>query len=216
MKKVALIAAWMVMAAPHADAAERPRRAAKRADARVASEGSICGIRYDTGMNAGFHPDGQSGGNLNRVVGNRFNSRLGGPLLMTNMVTMITVFPANAGNQSVSIATAPTPMNTAMVLDFLNANLVANAFNEVNVSPAVTVGPDFLGLFIGAYGATQPAGLLGMSDMQTMGQAYHAVQGFYAGNALATMIQTVPVRNAMLRVDGDFCIPVELMDFKIE
>jgi hypothetical protein len=54
-----------------------------------------------------------------------------------------------------------------------------------------------------------------MSDMSVNGQGFHAVQGFYAGSMLASMIQTVPGRNAMLRVRTDM-LPVELMDFRIE
>jgi hypothetical protein len=177
----------------------------------------IGAIIYDTGTNAGFHPDAAAG-NLNRTVGNRFNSALGGPLLATGMVTRLTVFPANAGNQSVSIAGPPTPANTAMVLDFfLASGLMTGEFNQVTLVPPTTVGPDFLGIFLGTYGASQPAGLLGMSDMATMGQGYHAFQAFYAGGGMQTMIETVPNRNAMLRVRGDFVvIPVELMDFKIQ
>jgi hypothetical protein len=200
------------------DAAERSGRKARRTDAwTVPVAPEVLGtITYDTGINAGFHPDVPAGSpNLNRVVGNRFNSSLGGPLLFTNMIFRITVFPANDGLQSVSFATAPTPGNTAMVLDYLAANLMANQFNAIAVNPSITVGPDFLGLFLGTFGATQPAGLLGMSDMGTMGQGYHAVQAFYQVGMSATMIEAVPNRNAMLRVTRDL-IPVELMNFEIE
>ena len=169
-------------------------------------------IRYDTGVNAGFHPD-SFGGNLNRVVGNRFNSALGGPLLMSNRVFSLTVFPANSGLQSVSVASGPTSMGTAMVLDFLAANMVANQFNTVQFSPPVFVGPEFLGLFLGTFGSTQPVGLVGMSDMGTQGQGFHAIEGFYL-QGLATMLAPVPNRNAMLRARIDV-FPVELMDFEI-
>ena len=167
-------------------------------------------VQYDTGVNVGFHPDvGQ------RVVGNRFNSDMGGPLLMTGMVTMATLFPQNAGFQSLSICGAPNG-TTAMVLAFFSANLIANQFNAVTLTPAVTVGPDFLGLFIGFYGGT-PAGLLGMDDMINPGQVgFHAMSGTYVGGMTVNNLATVPNRNAMFRATGDILVPVELMDFKLE
>jgi hypothetical protein len=175
-------------------------------------------ITYDTGVNIGFHPDAL-GGNLNRTVGNRFNSALGGPLLMTGMVSRLTVFPAHDGDQSVSIAGTPTTMNTAMVLVFLNVPMMANQFNAVALTPNVTVGPDFLGIFLGAFGTYQAAGLLGMSDGEFMGQGFHAFQAFYANTGAAgrqTMIEALPNRNAMLRATVEVLVPVELMEFRIQ
>ena len=98
----------------------------------------------------------------------------------------------------------------------LTANLMAGQFNAIAVAPAVNVTADFVGLFLGTFGSTQAAGLLGMSDMATMGQGYHAIEGFYASAMIGTMFQTVPNRNAMLRATGDILTPVELMDFKIQ
>jgi hypothetical protein len=201
-----------------ADAAEGGRRNSRKAtEVRIVPPAPelIGTVTYDTGVNAGFHPDATVG-NLNRCVGNRFNTALGGPLLATGMVSMLTVFPANNGTQSISIATAPNAGGTAMVLDFLAANMMANQFNAVTIAPAVAVTSDFVGFFLGLFGATQPAGLIGMSDMQNLGQGYHAVEGFYFGSALATMVTPVANRNAMLRVTGDILVPVELMDFKIQ
>jgi hypothetical protein len=202
------------------DAAQSRRPSAKKVTARPAPEvPQVVGtVTYDNGTNVGFHPDGSNGTNLNRTVGNRFNSALGGPLLGVNaMVTRLTVFPANSGTQSVSIAGPPTPANTAMVLDvFLVSGLMAGQFNQITLVPPTPVGPDFLGIFLGAYATNQPAGLLGMSDMQVNGQQYHAFQAFYGGLSMQTMIETVPNRNAMLRAFGDILTPVELMDFKIQ
>jgi hypothetical protein len=221
VRKVALASIAVLLAGfgpPAGSAAEpaiRPLRRGEARPARHADEPIVIGtIRYDTGINAGFHPDGASGGNLNRVVGNRFNTNLGLPLMMTNMIFMLTVFPANSGPQSLSVANGPNSMNSAMVVDYLNVDLMANQFNAVPFSPAVTVGPEFLGLFLGTFGATQAAGLLGMSDMGTMGQGYHAIEGFYFGGA-ATMLVAVPNRNAMMRAPIDV-FPVELMEFRLE
>jgi hypothetical protein len=197
------------------DAAPGGRPNSKRVEARVVPDApEVLGtITYDTATNAGFHPDVPAGSpNLNRTVGNRFNSALGGPLMMTGMVTMLTVFPASNGIGSVSLAGPPVGGN-APVIVFANASLMANQFNAVNI--AGTVGPDFLGIFLGAFNGTNPLGLAGMSDMQNLGQGYHAFQAFYAAGS-QTMFEVVPNRNAMLRATGDVLVPVELMDFKIQ
>jgi hypothetical protein len=222
VKKTAFVAACLMMVGPAltvADAAQSGRPNARKAEAKVLADASqfvVGTVQYDTGTNAGFHPDGANGGNLNRTVGNRFNSALGGPLLAAGTVTMLTVFPANGGTQSVSIGSAPSTMGTVMVFDYLTANLMAGQFNAITVAPAVNVTADFVGLFLGAFGTTQAAGLLGMSDMATMGQGYHALEGFYLSGMIGTMFQTVPNRNAMLRATGNILTPVELMDFKIQ
>jgi hypothetical protein len=220
VKKTALVAACLMMVGPAlsvAGAAEGGRPNAKKGTVRVFAPGQSLGgpnqvtITYDTGTNIGFYPDA-TGGNVNRVVGNRFNSQLMQPL-MTGLLTMLTVFPANAGTQSVSIGGTPNTMGTAVVLDYIAANLMAGTFNQVTF-PAVSVPADFIGVFIGTFGASQPAGLLGMSDMAVNGQGYHAVDGFYLGGN-QTMLAPIANRNAMIRASGD-PLPVELMDFKIQ
>jgi hypothetical protein len=222
VKKTALVAASLMMVGPAltvANAAQGGRPNARKAEVKYLTESPelvVGTVQYDTGTNAGFHPDGANGTNLNRVVGNRFNSALGGPLLAAGTVTMLTVFPANNGTQSVSIGSAPSTMNTVMVFDYITANMMAAQFNVVTVAPAVSVTADFVGLFLGTFGSTQAAGLLGMSDMATMGQGYHALEGFYLSGMVGTMFQTVPNRNAMLRASGNILTPVELMDFKIQ
>jgi len=116
----------------------------------------------------------------------------------------------------VSILGPPNSMGSAMVLDYMNADLMGNQFNTIVLpNGGLPVGADFLGVFLGVFGGTNPAGLLGMSDMATMGQGYHAFQGFYGVNGVATMLEPVPNRNAMLRVRVDV-FPVELMDFRLE
>ncbi|MET0552888.1 MAG: hypothetical protein ABW221_07620 [Vicinamibacteria bacterium] len=207
----------MVGPALVAGAAEGRRPNAKQGTVKVLSGQALGGpnqvtITYDTGTNIGFYPDAV-GGNVNRVIGNRFNSQLGQPLLMTGMLSMLTVFPANNGTQSVSIGGTPNTMGTATVIDYIAANLMASTFNQVTF-PAVTVPADFVGVFIGTFGASQPAGLLGMSDMAVNGQGYHAVDGFYLGGN-QTMLAPIANRNAMIRASGD-PLPVELMDFKIQ
>ena len=170
---------------------------------------------YDTGVNIGFHPDAI--GNFNRTVGNRFNSALGGPLLMTGMVSRLTVFPANDGFQSVSIAGAPTTMNTAMVLVFLNVEMMANQLQRDRVQPERHRGSGLPGHLPRRLRQHQPAGLLGMSDMENLGQGFHAFQAFYPYiGGVQTMIQALPNRNAMLRATVTFLVPVELMEFRIQ
>ena len=222
MRKTALAAIAMVLAGSGtaATAAEGSRQGARTGEAkpsRLALEPHVIGmITYDTGVNAGFHPDVPAGSpNLNRLVGNRFNSLLGGPLLFSNRIFSVTLFPAQSGAQSISIATGPNAQGTAMVIDYLNANLMANQVQpDPHLASGLRPGRQFLALFVGTFASTNPAGLLGMSDMGTMGQGYRAIQGFYGGSMIATMLQAVPNRNAMIRARIDV-FPVELMEFEI-
>jgi hypothetical protein len=216
VKKTAWCAAWLIVVGPTVSLvnAEATRAKPKKAANVQVYTGEVPQgtgtITYDTGVNAGFHPDAGQ-----RVVGNRFNSALGGPLT-TGMVTMITLFPALSGGQSLSVLGPPSPGGTAMIIDFQNANLMANAFNVVTMTTAVPVGPDFLATFIGFYVAGMD-GLLGMSDMANGNQGYHAFSGVYVGAIMgASMLMAVPARNAMIRASGDMLVPVELMEFKIQ
>lgn len=217
MRKLPLVASALAcLAAAGTGADERPGAAANRAQARVvpATPQLFGTVTYDTGVNVGFYPDDPMAG-LNRIVGNRFDSALGEPLLMTGMLSFLTVFPANGGAQSVSVLAPPNSIASAMVLRFVTAPMVAGAFNQITFTPPVPVGPDFIGSFLGRFGTFHALGLLGMSDMQTMGQGYHAVQGFYFAQ-MATMIEPVPGRNAMLRATGDILMPVELIHFTVQ
>ena len=215
MKKTAWLAVGLTLIAQSTfvvDAAQRPDSLKGTGSVvRVGDAPAVVGtVQYDTGVNVGFHPDvGQ------RLVGNRFNSHMGGPLLPAGMVSMATLFPQNAGAQSLSIFGPPNG-TTAMIIMFFGANLVANQFNTVTLAPAVAVGPDFLGMFIGFYGGTPP-GLLGMDDMTAAGQVgFHAMSGVYMAGGTATNLTLVPNRNAMYRATGDLLVPVELMDFKLQ
>ena len=71
-------------------------------------------------------------------------------------------------------------------------------------------------MFIGTFGGTKPAGLLGMSDMAVNGQGYHAVRGLLRRRHTRRCSTPVANRNAMIRATGDILLPVELMDFKIQ
>ena len=92
---------------------------------------------------------------------------------------------------------------------------MAGVFNQIVLTAPVPVPADFVAVFVGTFGGTNAAGLLGMSDMAVAGQGYHAISGFYnAGQQ--TMLTPVANRNAMIRAFGDILTPVELMDFKIQ
>jgi hypothetical protein len=175
----------------------------------VPSEPQVVGtITYDTGVNAGFPPDTGA-----IVVGNRFNSALGGPLLMTGMVTMAVIFPQNGGNNSFTFFGPPNGAGSATQIGAIQvANMLAGVFNTVAVT-GITVGPDFLGAFYGQFGGTP--GLVGLDSNQVNGQGFHA---FQATTALPQITMFAPIanRNAMYRVVGDVLTPVELMNFKIE
>ncbi|MET0554181.1 MAG: hypothetical protein ABW221_14155 [Vicinamibacteria bacterium] len=190
------------------------RRGKPAASAVVVVGGPPAGnfITYDTGSNAGFPADvGQ------KAVGNRFNTIEGYGLKSHNAVTRVTVFPQNDGVQSISFWAAPNSMNSAMALPvgWLSAPLMGGVFNQIVISPEAIVPADFIVTFIGAIGGTPP-GLVGLdANMTAMAHAFHAVQGYY-NNGNLTMIQAIPGRNAMLRLRGDFYLPVELLEFQIQ
>ena len=63
----------------------RLRQQAENAEAKTLAEAPqfvVGTVQYDTGTNAGFHPDGNNGGNLNRIVGNRFNDNTSGTVFI--------------------------------------------------------------------------------------------------------------------------------------
>ena len=214
MKKTAWIAAFLFVFGQSAFVADaeqgrggRQRKAPLQA---VPGAPDVVGtVQYDTGFNAGFHPDVGL-----RVVGNRFNTALGVPLLMTGMVSMVTLWPQQAGAQYVSFFNPPNG-STAMVIDFFLVTLAANQFNTVTLSMQEPVGPDFLGMFMGFFGGT-PSGLLAMDDMTNAGQGFHAWSGTYTSAGTVTNVAPVPNRNALFRSTGDILVPVELMDFKVQ
>ena len=220
MKKTAwMVACLMVVGQPTfvADAAQwRPELKGTAKVVRVGPDApAVVGtVQYDTGVNAGFHPDSGL-----RVAGNRFNSHLGGPLLMTGMVSMATIFPQNGGGPQYFSLFGPPNGTTAMLLMFfLVSGVVGGAFNTFAVSPAQAVGPDFLGMWMGFFGGT-PSGLLGMDNMTNPGQVgFHAMSGLYSATngGIVINLQNVANRNAMFRATGDILVPVELMDFKLQ
>jgi hypothetical protein len=215
-KSMLLFVALLLLAAdalPSDDGGTATRRRRKPAASATVVGGPPAGdfITYDTGSNAGFPPDVGL-----KAVGNRFNTIEGYGLQTHNEVTRVTVFPQNDGVQSISFWTAPNSMNSAMALPagWLNAPLMGGVFNQIVISPEAHVPSDFIITFIGAIGGTP--GLLGLdSNMTAMAQGFHAVQGYYANGNL-TMIQAIPGRNAMLRVQGSFYLPIELLEFQIE
>ena len=167
-------------------------------------------LRYDTGLNAGFPLPAQF-----KTVGNRFNSAHGMALLGSNhRLTWVTLFPQDSGSQSFSVFGPPNSMGSAMLIDYFRAPLMAHQFNIVNVVGAATSpGPDFIVTFIGVFGGT--GGLVGLDAHSLNGQGFHAVEGRYTMEAM-TMIERIPGRNAMLRANGLFITPVELIDFRIQ
>jgi hypothetical protein len=197
------------------DAGPETRRRRKPAASATVVGGPPAGnaIVYDTGLNAGFPTDVGL-----KAVGNRFNTIEGYGLKQSNVVSRVTLFPQNDGVQSISFWTAPNSMNSAMALPegYVSAPLMGGAFNQIVISPGALVTADFIVTFIGAFNGG-PSGLLGLdANMTAMAHGFHAVQGYYSMNGNLTMIQAIPGRNAMLRLRGDFYLPVELLQFRIE
>jgi hypothetical protein len=217
LKSMLLFVALLLLAQdalPTDDGGAATRRRRKPAASATVVGGPPAGnfIAYDTGSNAGFPPDVGL-----KAVGNRFNTIEGYGLQSHNAVTRVTIFPQNDGVQSISFWAAPNSMNSAMALPvgWLSAPLMGGVFNQIVISPEAIVPADFIVTFIGAIGGTP--GLLGLDvNMTAMAQGFHAVQGYYSTSGNLTMIQAIPGRNAMLRLRGDFYLPVELLEFRIE
>lgn len=164
-------------------------------------------VTYDTGANnAGFFP--QTAG-LN--IGNRFNSDMGGPLLMTGQLTMATFFP-QAATGFITVFGPPNSMGSAANFgSFLISGLAPGTFNSANVGPAA-VGPDFLA---GAWLNGSSVGI-GMDNMTVGGQGFHAFQAVTHFPGSATGFAPIPSRNTLVRATGNILVPVELMNFSVQ
>jgi hypothetical protein len=200
---IAVGAAATLEAAPRR---KRPARQPLAARAVPASPLGTTTVAYDTGVAVEFPTDVGD-----QVVGNRFNTRLGGPLAATNRVTRVTLFPQISGVQSFSFALPPDSMGVAPLIEYHSATFMAMQFQSVALSMEVVLPPDFVVTFIGQFGGDP--GLVALDDMSAFGQGFHALRGTYASANLIN-VTPIPSRNALLRVTGP-TLPVELMDFKI-
>jgi hypothetical protein len=208
MKTGVWLAAFLAVAGtavPSDAAPRRARRGRKPLAARAAALGTTT-IAYDTGAVVEFPTDVGD-----QVVGNRFDTRLGGPLAATNRVTRVTLFPQNSGSQSFTFALPPDSMGVSPVLEYHSANLMAMEFNSVPLSMEVVLPADFVVTFIGQFGGAD--GLVALDAMSLLGQGFHAVRGTYASPNIVNVV-SIPNRNALLRIGGPV-LPVELMDFRI-
>ncbi len=168
-------------------------------------------IQYDTATSVGaLAASGIS-------VGNRFNSALGGPLLMTGNVSMVSIFPARIGGTMFyfTLFGPPNSMGTAANLgSFGVMGAMALAFNVVTLpGTGVAVGPDFLA---GFYNQTTPNDGLALDSMATMGQGFHGFQINTNYPTDGTGFTPIASRNAIYRVTGNVLTPVELLDFEIQ
>ena len=163
-------------------------------------------VAYDTGNPVEFPTDVDD-----QVVGNRFDTRLGGPLAATNRVTRVTLFPQNSGSQSFTFAMPPNSMGTAPVLQYFSGNLMAMEFNSVQLPAEIVLPPEFIVTFIGLFGGAP--GLAALDDMSLLGQGFHAIRGTYASPNIINVVP-IPNRNTLLRVTGP-ALPIELIDFQV-
>jgi hypothetical protein len=217
MRKLAVAAIFCVAAGSIALAAAPPKSAktpgqkAKTVKGHVKatrasnSPQTVGTVTYDTGTNAGFAPV-SNGTN----IGNRFNSNLGGPLLMTGSVSMLTFFPAGSAGY-VTVFGPPTGGGAAPNLgSFQVLSLTPNTFNVAAIGP-VNVGPDFLaGLW-----ENGSAVRVGMDNMSVGAQGFHAFQLNTNFPGSGTGFTPNPTQNAMVRSTGNLVVPVELMNFSI-
>jgi hypothetical protein len=164
-------------------------------------------VTYDTGANnAGFPPPT---GGLN--IGNRFNSDMGGPLLMTGQLSRATFFP-QTGTAFITVFGPPNSMGSAANFgSFLFSGLAPGTFNTGAFGP-VAVGGDFLA------GAWLNGGSvnIGMDNMSVSGQGFHAFQAVTHFPGSCTGFTPIPNRNTLVRAHGNIIVPVELMNFSVQ
>jgi hypothetical protein len=193
------------------DAARRRQRTGRKPlPARTvpaSPQGTTTTVAYDTGNPVEFPSDVDD-----QVVGNRFDTRLGGPLAATNRVTRVTLFPQNSGGQSFTFAALPDSMGAAQVIEYFGATLMAMEFNSVELPVEVVLPPQFIATFIGQFGGAP--GLAALDDMSVLGQGFHAIRGTYYSPSIVNIV-SIPNRNALLRVTGP-ALPIELIDFQIQ
>jgi hypothetical protein len=214
---VAVIALAALVAGSVTFAVAAPKRLTSAKDAKgKAAKGKVKArhggpnvvgtIVYDTGVpNAGFHPGPKNN------AGNRFNSDMGGPLLMTGQLTMIAFFPNVSGTGFVTAFGPPDGAGVAPNLgSFGVSGIVPNQFNTVSVG-AIPVGPDFLA---GAWETTTLR--QGMDNMSVAPQGFHAFDLNTNFPNSGTGFAAIPGQNALVRATGNILVPVELMNFQVK
>ena len=145
-------------------------------------------------------------------IGNRFNSNLGGPLLMTGQVSALTFYPA-ATSGYLTLFGPPNTMGTASNKgSFQFTGGAPGTFITFNL-PNIAVGSDFLaGLWNG------PAGFGGVQLVpETVGgQGFHAFRINTNSPGSGTGFAPIAGLNAIVRSTGNILVPVELMNFQVQ
>jgi hypothetical protein len=214
-KKIAVLAVISLVAGSFAFAA--PKRVDQMKAAKMRNKAKVKAVQrgpnvvgtitYDTGVpGAGFHPGPKTN------AGNRFNSDMGGPLLMTGQLTMIAFFPSTTAGFVTAFGPPDGAGNAVVLSSIAVSGAVPSAFNTVS-GLNIAVGPDFLA---GAW-EVHPTLQQGMDNMSVGGQGFHAFDVFTMFSVgVATQFAPIPGQNALVRASGNILVPVELMNFQVK
>jgi len=169
-------------------------------------------VAYEPGTPADFFRTDTGTGN--QLVGNRFNSASGSPLLATGALTQITLYPyVTDSNILVTILTSLNG-TTAFPIVGLSAGSIMNGYFVALLGFSITVGSDFLmAQYVGSYLGPDS---IGVRSASVNGQGFHGMQINFVNSVLATGFTTLPGQNPMIRATGNILVPVELMSFTAE
>jgi hypothetical protein len=202
--------------AAQARAALRQKQQRIRPEVKVLKGGAdpeaVGTVAYDPGTPADFFRTDTGSGN--QIVGNRFNSASGSPLLATGALTQITLYPyVTDSNVLVTILTSLNG-TTAFPIVGISAGGIMNGYFVALLGFSVTVGSDFLmGQYVGTYLGPDS---IGVRSASVNGQGFHGMQINFVNSAIATGFTTLPGQNPMIRATGNILVPVELMSFTAE
>lgn len=169
-------------------------------------------IRYDDG----FASQGFGGGS---IIGQRFNSHTGLPMLTSGTVSTVRAVvapgPANTTSSAGFVLLGPQTVGGGAMAVFSTFGLATGVIDTVSFSGigASYTGTEFFVLFGDFASVYIPV----FGTGTTMGQGHHGVVGYTGGMGpnITGTFDFGGTLNALIRASGNI-VPVELMSFEIE
>lgn len=200
------------LSAPDRSAAKINKLEVPKQTPAIANKAVVGTIQYDTGTVTGT----PGAGLVSLMVGNQFDTAIGGPVMASGSVTMVSFYLNTTGGASAFISLyGPVNGTTAPKLTSALFSGLVSGFNTVTFAPAINYsGPSFLA---GVWLAGATADVVGLdSNLGTQGAHGIAIDDAFPSST-GTNFQTLPGSvNAIVRPTGNILVPVELMSFSIE
>lgn len=172
-------------------------------------------IQYDDGVVTG------TAGIASQMLGNRFDTAQGNPVVSSGSVTMITFDMVNTFFGSVVFSLFDQVSGTmANRVTSMARPGIMTGLNTLSVMSPTTNNAYQGGTFLAGIWQFDPTMTgLGVGTGTTLGQGHHAIS--LNDNPTGTGLTTVTTGgggglNAVFRVVGDVAVPVELMEFKVD